>query len=79
MDSIVRRLLENKKVSMTIRDNEQQIQGLLEVIESYTQMGHSFSVVVDPDNSDYEKKFYIDGDGSDRLDDLQIGEEESED
>lgn len=53
---------------------------LLKYIQKVAQMGHSFDVVVDPDNKEYDKKFPVDGDGADKI--RQIGvfkiEEEKE-
>ena len=69
-----------KDVHFKISDSEGQLRELLETIKDYTQMGHTFTVVVDPGDEDYEKSFYIDGDGSDKLEELDIQEvEEDED
>lgn len=77
---LIKESADYKNVHLTISDSEKQIQGLLEVIKDYTQAGHTFEVVVDPGDSDYERSFYIDGDGSDKLEELDIQEvEEDED
>ena len=73
MDSILkklreqRKLNEEKELSISINDSEGNISELLKTISSYTTMGHSFHVVIDPDNEEYKKEFFIDGDGSDKL------------
>jgi hypothetical protein len=38
-------------------------------------MGHSFSVVADPDNSEYRAEFGFDGDGADRVEGIEAGGE----
>ena len=53
-------------------DPDGELKGLLDCIKSYTHCGHSFQVVVDPGNSDYEKKFYLDGDGSCRVQEVKF-------
>lgn len=63
-----------KDMHLIVNDSEGSIRKLIETIQDYTQMGHSFEVVVDPGDSDYEKSFYIDGDGSDKIEDIDIEE-----
>lgn len=63
-----------KDMHLVVNDSEGSIRKLIETIQDYTQMGHSFEVVVDPGDSDYEKSFYIDGDGSDKIEDIDIEE-----
>lgn len=53
-------------------DPDGELRGLLDCIKSYTHIGHSFQVVVDPGNSNYEKKFYLDGDGSCRVQEVKF-------
>ena len=52
-----------EKLELTITDPENEIKDLIAYIAVTANTGHSFSVVVDPEN-DCEKEFYIDGDGS---------------
>lgn len=63
-----------KDIHLVVNDSEGSIRKLIETIQDYTQMGHSFEVVIDPGDSDYEKSFYIDGDGSDKIEDIDIEE-----
>ena len=63
-----------KDIHLVVSDSEGSIRKLIETIQDYTQMGHSFEVVVDPGDSDYEKSFYIDGDVSDKIEDIDIEE-----
>ena len=61
-----------KSLQLSISDSEGQINKLLSTIQHYTSIGHSFKVVVDPDDSEYERSFYIDGDGSDKIFDIEV-------
>lgn len=75
MDTILKRLQEkriakiheSKEITISMNDSEGNIMGLLKTISDYSKIGHSFTVVVDPGDERYEKKFWIDGDGSDKL------------
>lgn len=57
---------------LTVSDSEKQIIKMLDHIKTIAGYGHSFQVVVDPNNPDYERKFYIDGDGSDHILDILV-------
>ena len=48
---------------------------LLRHCQAMGSMGHSFSIVADPDNSEYHSKFGFDGDGADKLEDIEAGGE----
>jgi len=61
-----------KVIIMLVSDPENQVEELLSYIKGTAGKGHSFSVVVDPDNLDYKSSFYIDGDGSCRIKDIKI-------
>ena len=37
---------------------------LLEYLKRQAGIGHSFPMVVDPDDREYKKEFYMDGDGA---------------
>lgn len=37
---------------------------LLDCLKRNAGIGHSFPIVVDPDDSEFRKKFYMDGDGA---------------
>ena len=55
------------------RDSEQSIKKLIEYIGKNGNTGHSFSIVVDPDGDDDQKKMFgWDGDGSDYIDRVEI-------
>lgn len=48
-------------------DPDRSIARLLNHIKDTAAIGHSFDVVVDPDNKEFKEVFSIDGDGSDRI------------
>jgi hypothetical protein len=53
--------------NMTVRDPDGQLEKLLTAIKEVAGVGHSFTVVVDPDASEEDggnQKFFIDGDGA---------------
>ena len=60
-----------KHYILTVTDIDDKILNMLEHIKSTANGGHSFDVVVDP-NTDNEAKFYIDGDGMDRIIDIRV-------
>ena len=42
-------------------------EAFLQHVQKTGAVGHSFSIVVDPGDSDHEKSFGFDGDGADRI------------
>lgn len=67
-----------KVVTLVINDAEDQIIDLIKCIQSIANAGHSFNVVVDPDNEDYKNEFYIDGDGSDKINEIKTSDSVTE-
>jgi len=63
-----------KTITITCRDNEDSLEELINCIKSTGNIGHSFDIVVDPDNKDYRKKFNWDGDGSDNIKDVKVSQ-----
>ena len=61
-----------KRIILTVHDDENSIEHLLQAIQGTANSGHSFPVVLDPDDSNYRQEFYIDGDGSDYIRDITI-------
>jgi len=55
-----------------LRDSEDQLVKLIDYIMHTANIGHSFEVVVDPDMREYRKTFYMDGDGSFRIQDVKM-------
>jgi hypothetical protein len=51
-------------VEVEFRDPDNSFIEMIQYIGSTANVGHSFEVVVDPDDSDTRKSFGIDGDGS---------------
>ncbi len=59
---------EDGTISVTFKgDEDNQIIKLLDHIKRTAAVGHSFSVVVDPGDSEHEQKFGFDGDGAFRI------------
>lgn len=54
--------------------NPKCISDLLTYIKGLGDKGHSFSIVVDPDCTEYKKSFSFDGDGSDRINSIEMTE-----
>jgi len=52
---------------VSVRGDEGGLRKLLEYIRDTAGVGHSFEVVVDPDDRQYRKRFGIDGDGPFRM------------
>ena len=52
------------KIKVTLRDRDDQLVKMIDYIKHTANIGHSFEVVVDPDMSEYRKRFSMDGDGS---------------
>lgn len=68
----------DKSIELTVNDPDKNIESLIEYIRGLARRGTSFQVLVDPKN-EYEKAFYIDGDGPDRITRMEVqdsGEQE---
>lgn len=63
---------------VTCRDTEGTLKKLIEYIGSLGNTGHSFPIVVDPEVTAEEgkKTFHWDGDGSDRVEKVEVMKEE---
>lgn len=57
------------EIKIIARDEDNSLVRLIDYLR-IANIGHSFSVVVDPDVSDYKKTFYLDGDGSFRIESI---------
>lgn len=60
-----------KEIHIGVSDPEKNIESLIEHIKGLAGMGHSFNVVVDPSNA-HEQTFWIDGDGPDRIESMEV-------
>lgn len=67
--------VEKKSINLVCRDNDDNLENLLNYIKEIGNVGHSFKIIVDPDSSDTRKEFYWDGDGSDKIFELSVSEE----
>jgi hypothetical protein len=66
------------EVVLTVKCNRaaaEALEPLLDHIKKTGAIGHTFDIVVDPDNSDYRKRFGFDGDGPDRIHDIKVSGE----
>lgn len=61
---------ELKTITIKARDREGTLKRLLDCIKKTGNVGHSFSIIVDPEGDDTEK-FGWDGDGSDYIQDVK--------
>jgi hypothetical protein len=62
-------------ISFTVQgDASDSLVRMLRHIQKLGDTGHSFAIVVDPDNSEYRETFGFDGDGSDRIDEILVDE-----
>lgn len=62
------------KITIMCHDTDGNLRELLEHIKGVGNTGHSFSIVVDPDQQSTKKEFEWDGDGADSI--LKISHEE---
>lgn len=63
--------------SVTVRDSEGELERLLETLKQNAGIGHSFPVVVDPDDPEYREEFFIDGDGAFQIKDIKTAKEDT--
>jgi hypothetical protein len=74
-ESINEEKMETETITVTVRKGSaDNLAELLEYIKSTGNIGHSFSIVVDPDGSDYRKSFGWDGDGADYIESVKIND-----
>lgn len=73
--------IENKegKLVVNVKDSEGELKELLKYIKDVSDAGHTFEVVVDPGNEDWEKSFEIDGDGAFKIDDVEYEKDDDDD
>lgn len=67
-----------KKIEIEYRDGGGRLEELIYYIKKIGNIGHSFDIIVDPDNSDYKMTYEWDGDGSDRINSIKIDGKEFE-
>lgn len=73
--------LKNKegKLVVDVRDSEGELKKLLSYIKDVSDAGHTFDVVVDPGNEDWEKGFEIDGDGAFSIKEVKFEKDDEDD
>lgn len=62
----------DKTITIKCRDHDSTLENLIKYIKSSGNCGHSFAIVVDPDDKEGKKKFFWDGDGSDSILDIKV-------
>lgn len=62
-----RRQATDGKITIDGDDEDSVLLRLLTYLKENSEVGHSFDVVVDPDDAELARKFYIDGDGAFRI------------
>ena len=67
------------KLVIDVKDSEGQLKELVDYIKDVANAGHTFDVVVDPGNEDWEKGFEIDGDGAFSIKEVKFEKEEDND
>jgi len=60
-----------KTITITCHDQDNELEDLIKYIKSNGNTGHSFSIIVDPDD-EREKRFSWDGDGGDYIKDVKV-------
>ena len=72
-----------KNINIQARDFDDNIENMLNCVKELSMAGHTFDIIVDPDNQENikERTFEIDGDGCDQLIDIKtsISNDEAED
>ena len=65
--------MEIETITVTVRKGSaENLVKLIEYIKAIGNFGHSFNIVVDPDDSGYKKSFRWDGDGADYIESVKI-------
>lgn len=64
------------EIVIKLRDPENQLIKFLIAARGNANPGHSFPVVLDPDDSEHKKEFFFDGDGSFFIKDIKFNGEE---
>lgn len=62
------------EITIRLRDPDNQLIRLIDHIGRASAPGHSFEVIVDPNDSEFAKSFFIDGDGAFYIEDLKIND-----
>ncbi len=66
----------NKEITILADDSEGTLEELLKMIKGVGNTGHSFEIVVDPEEKEglSDRTFYWDGDGADYIADVKVKE-----
>jgi hypothetical protein len=67
-----------KLITVLVRDQDDQLEKIVKHIQRASSPGHSFPVIVDPNDSEYRKEFYFDGDGAFYIKKIKVTEIEKD-
>lgn len=74
-ESINEGKMETDRIIIDVRKGSgKNLAEMLEHIKHTGNIGHSFSILIDPDGDDHKKSFYWDGDGVDYIDSIKLEE-----
>lgn len=62
----------NKKITIYLDDDDKNLENLLNAIKEQSGTGHGLSIKLDEGNPDKNQNFYFDGDGSDRIYEIEV-------
>jgi len=62
----------NNIIEVECNDTEGELVRLLSYVQRTGNIGHSFDIVVDPDNKEFKMSFGWDGDGADRIRNIKL-------
>lgn len=69
-------ITEETEIVIKVNDYDNQLIKLLRAAQVVGNIGHSASVVIDPDDKEYKQTFFLDGDGSFHIKSLKINGKE---
>jgi len=70
-----KKLKGDRRIIIDCWDQEGSLQSLLKYIRDNGKGGHSFSIIVDPHDTERKKEFGWDGDGTDQIYDIEVWQE----
>lgn len=71
LKSIIHKSKDETTITVTLRDRERSLVRLLQDIKNKANVGHSYEVITDPDDTENKGRFGIDGDGGFHINEIQ--------
>ena len=76
-DKLNEEKMETERIIIDVRKGTgKHLADMLEYIKSTGNIGHSFSIIIDPEGDDFKKTFEWDGDGQDYIDSIKLDDDE---